>query len=230
MRGRLAGARGLVLGRRPHREADRVAAVFSAEFGKIPVRFPGVDRPTGKLRAMCEPLVHCDLRVYVRQGAEYATAAGGSILTAFPALRAGLGPLMRGLGVLELLDRLTPWWQASAEKFELTLAALTELERRAGQGRTESLGWVYAAYGLRLFEAAGYGMAKRRVSEENRALWDVLHGASWETVSGLPADEGRLGRLEVLIGRTVETAVERPLRSMQVRERMREASAGARVG
>lgn len=228
MRGRLSSAEGLVLGRQPHREADRVAVLFTAEFGKIPVRFPGVDRPTGKLRALCEPLVHCDLRLYVRHGAEFTTAAGGAMLTAFPALRSGLEPLLRGLGVIELLDRLTPPWQASPEKFALTLGALGALEQAAAAGRGVGLGWVYAAYGLRLFEAAGYGMGRRRVSEGNRALWDALHEAPWEAVSGLPPDDARLGRLEVLIASTVERAVERPLRWMAVRDRLRGTPAAAR--
>lgn len=206
-----------------------MAAVFTAEFGKVPVRFPGVDRPTGKLRSLCEPLVHCDLRLYVRHGAEYTTAAGGALHTAYPALRGALSPLLCGLGVVELLDRLTPWWQVSAAKFSLTLEALGELERTAEAGRMDALGWIYAAYALRLFEAAGYGMRSRRVSEENRALWDVLHAAPWEAISGLPPDERRLGRLEVLIGSTVEHAVERPLCVMQVRDKLRVDGHGAGV-
>lgn len=218
MRGRLVTTEALVLSRRQHREADRVAAVYTADFGKVPVRFPGVDRPAAKLRSLAEPLVHLDLRMYVRHGAEYATAAGGALLTGYPGLRGRLEVLMRGLGVLELLERLTPWWEPSPDKLALTLGALRALEGCAGP---DSTGWVYSAYALRLFEAAGYGMRARRVSEENRSLWEALHTAPWDAVAGLPADPLRVGRLEALVATTVEHTAERQLRWMQVREKMR---------
>ena len=195
-----------------------MAAVFTREFGKVPVRFPGVDRPAAKLRALAEPLVHGDFRIYVRHGSEYATAAGGAMRTAHPGLRGGLAALLRGFGVIELLDRLTPWWQASAEKLELTLGALAAMEDACEDGAS----WVYTAYGLRLFEVAGYGMRARRVTEENRPLWDALHTASWRDVAGLPGDAERQGRLEQLVAATVERVAERPLCWMRVREKVRE--------
>ena len=213
---------GLSLARRQHREADRVASVYTAEFGKVPVRFPGVDRPAGKLRALAEPLVHADYRLYVRPGAEYATAAGGGLRTTFPAMRGGLGAVMRGLGTLELLDRLTPMWQPDPQKLALTLGALESLEACAREGRPGAAVWVYGAFALRLFEAAGYGMAGRKVSEENRALWDELHSAPWDAVAAMAPDAPRAAKLEALVATTVERVSERPLRWMAVRDKVRE--------
>lgn len=220
MRGRLAVAEGLCLARRPHREADRVASVYTAEFGKVPVRFPGVDRAAGKLRALAEPLVHADYRLYVRAGAEYATAAGGALRSSFPACRAGLETTLAALGVLELLDRLTPPWQPDPGKLALTLGALSTLEACAREGRPAP--WVFGAYALRLFEAAGYGMAKRAVSPENRELWARLHSEPWDALAALPADAPRAARLEALVATTVERVAERPLGWMRLRDRLRE--------
>ncbi|MDE2292545.1 MAG: recombination protein O N-terminal domain-containing protein [Elusimicrobia bacterium] len=222
MRGRLAVTEGLVVARRPHREADRVAAVFTRDYGKLPARFPGVDRPAGKLRALCEPMVRADFRLYVRQGAEFATAAGGALTTAYPGLRGSLAALLRGLGTVELLDRLTPWWEPAPEKLDLALETLAALETAAERRQEAGAGWVYGAFALRLFESAGYGLRTRRVSEGNQALWDALHGAPWEAVAGLPEEPERLGRLERLVASTVEHVAERPLRWMQVREKLRE--------
>lgn len=222
MRGRLAVVEGLTLARRPHREADRVAAVYTAEFGKVPVRFPGVDRPAGKLRPLAEPLVHADFRIYVRAGAEYATAAGGALRTTYPASRRNLDALFRGMGMLELLDRLTPLWQPDPGKLALTLGALESLEACAREGRLESAAWVYGAFALRLFESAGYGMARRTVSEENRVLWGALHEAPWDELAALAPDAARAAKLEVLVATTVERVADRPLRCMQVRDRVRE--------
>ncbi|TBR18175.1 hypothetical protein EPO15_15500 [bacterium] len=222
MRGRLAVVEGLSLARRPHREFDRVASVYTADFGKVPVRFPGVDRPTGKLRALAEPLVHADYRLHVRPGAEFATAAGGGLRTTFPALRGNLDALMRGLGVLELLDRLTPAWQPDPGKLALALGALESLEACVREGRPQATAWVYGAFALRLFEAAGYGMARRTVSAENRELWGALHEAPWDEVAALAPDAPTAAKLDALVATTVERVAEKPLRWMQVRDKVRE--------
>lgn len=220
MRGRLAVSEGLCLSRRPHREADRVASLYTAEFGKVPVRFPGVDRAAGKLRALAEPLVHADYRLYVRAGAEYATAAGGALRSTFPACRAGLGTMLGALAVIELLDRLTPPWQPDAGKFALTLGALGTLEACAREGRPAP--WVFGAYALRLFEAAGYGMAGRTVSPENRELWARLHTEPWDAVAALAPDAPRSAKLEALVATTVERVAERPLGWLRLKDRLRE--------
>lgn len=210
MRGDIVVTPGLVLSSREHGELDRVAAVYTEAYGKILVRFRGVDRPKGKLKALAEPLVWGDFRLHLREGADAALAAGGSILSVFPRLRSGLDATLRGLEVCELLERLTPFWKPNPEKYALAVSFLDALDRADGP-------WLPAAFALRLLESAGFGVRDRRVSAGSRELWSLLHEAPIEELRGLPEDPERLGRLEDFIRRAVERLTERPLGSAAVR-------------
>lgn len=208
MRGRLTVTPGLLLSSRPHRESDRVCVLYSRDYGKLQARFVSVDRPQGKLKALAEPLVLAEYRLHIRDGAESAVAAGGALVSVFPGLRQDLGLTLRGLQVLELLDRLTPYWNPSPEKFDLTVECLSALERSTAPSAGP---WVTGAFGLRLLDAAGFGVGQRKVSEENADLWEALHNAPFEDVLALPPHADLQARLESFVKRSVEVLIQQPL-------------------
>ncbi|HBL17515.1 MAG: hypothetical protein A2X36_04775 [Elusimicrobia bacterium GWA2_69_24] len=218
MKGVLATVSGLTLTVSPHRESDRLAVVFTDEYGKVPVRFIGVERPAAKLRAFSEPMVRAEFRFYVRDGAEFCVAAGGALSTVYPGIRTDLDATVRGLGVCELLHRLTPSWRPAPDKLALACEALDAIERVAsdpgadGERRQAGYAWLVSAFALRLFESAGYGLRARRVSAENRTLWELLHGGAWSELAALPPDPERESRLRTIIEGTVERVAEKPLR------------------
>ena len=215
-------------------ENDRLCVIYTADLGKLSVRFMGVNRPHGKLKALSEPLVMGEYRLHTRDApgaaknpafpGEALSAApisvlcvGGALVTVFPLLRADFGRLLRGLELCEMMDRLTPFGQPNPEKFALISSALSELER----ARTPSgAGWICAAFALRLLRAAGFGVAQLRVSPEHRLLWERLHSADLAEVAELPADEARLFRLESYLLRSVERVSERPMRSSRMRAQL----------
>jgi hypothetical protein len=211
LRGRLVVTEALVLSSRPFREADRVCTLYTLDYGKLQARFVSVDRPMGKLKALAEPLTLAEHRLHIRSGAESAVAAGGAVATVFPRLRQDLGLTLRGLQVLELLDRLTPYWSPSPEKFRLAKECLHTLQVCVATDGSDAT-WLVGAFGLRLLEAAGFGMGQRRVSEKNRALWDSLHEAPFERVLALPPDPALQARLESFIRKSVEALIQQPLR------------------
>lgn len=219
--GRIVVTGAVVLARRDHREYDRVCLLYTEEFGKVPVRFIGVNRPRGKLKALSEPMVWGEYRLHLRAGSEHGTALGGGIRSVFPGVRADLECTLRGLEACELADRLTPTWQASAEKYGLLTGCLRTLERaalsRASGGPPLSPSWTLAAFGLRMLEAAGVGASTLRVSEPNRALWDALHAADLDSAAALPEDRGRQARLDEYLLRSVERFCDRPFRSPRLR-------------
>ncbi len=216
MRGRIVVTPALTLSTREYREADRLAVFYTEACGKIRARFIGVDRPTAKLKALSEPMVFAEYRFYIRDGAEFATAAGGALNTTYPGLRRDLGLTLRGLEVCELLDRLTPFWKPNFSKLELAVEVLGAMETagpRSGQ-------WLLPAFTLRLLELAGFGHYKRPVSEENSDLWETLHTASFEEVAAIPADGPRERRLESFLRAAVEKVTERELKTSAMRERL----------
>lgn len=221
MKGRISVTSGLVLGTRAYRERDRLAVIYTRDFGKIRLRFIGVNRPAGKLKALSEPLVSGEYRLHIREGAEAGIAAGGALWSSYPGLRKSLDGMMRGLEIIELLDRLTPFWKPNPDKYDLAVECLSCLEETALAGNLGEQGdWVVSAFALRLLESAGFGLGERRVSEENRALWDVLHSADIQEVQGLPSDPPRRRRLEELIRQTVERSAEQPLHCAAMKEKL----------
>jgi len=210
-RGHLVTHSGVVLAARRHREADRIAVLFTEELGKVPVRFIGVERPKGKLKALAEPMAWAEHRLHIREGAEFCIGTGGALVSVFPAARGSLGALWRGLEVCGMLDKLTPQWKPAPDKFTLVTACLSAMDAAArARCPEDSFRWLAGAFALRLFESAGFGLRERPVTRRNRELWERLHAAPWEEVAAIEDDGERLAKLEALTARTVERLTERP--------------------
>lgn len=216
----MAVTAGVVLRRGLQGENDRLCVLYTADYGKLPVRFPGVNRPRGKLKALSEPLVLGEYRLHMRAGGPASPAAvlcvGGALTTAFPRLRSDLGRLLRGLELCEMVDRLTPVGAPNAEKFSLLCSALDELERSS---TPSAAAWVCAAFALRLLREAGFGVTELPVSPRRRPLWERLHHADLAEVARLGEDEA-LSRLESYLLRSVERVSERPLRAFRMRAQL----------
>lgn len=159
---------GIILFRQEFREADRMVSLYTREHGRLNARLPGVLRAAGKLKSVSEPFACADYRFYVRRGGTVATITGGKINTIFPHIRQDLKRTTLAMHFCELIQRLTPLHQPSEAKYELLLAALTELEL----GEINSA--FAAAFTLRLMTLAGFGL-ERPVLKISAEFWRRMH-------------------------------------------------------
>lgn len=159
---------GIILFRQEFREADRMVSLYTREHGRLNARLPGVLRAAGKLKAVSEPFACADYRFYVRRGGTVATITGGKINSVFPHIRQDLKRTTLAMHFCELIQRLTPLHQPSEAKYELLLAALTELEL----GEINSA--FAAAFTLRLMTLAGFGL-ERPVLKISAEFWRRMH-------------------------------------------------------
>lgn len=159
---------GIILFRQEFREADRMVSLYTREHGRLNARLPGVLRAAGKLKAVSEPFACADYRFYVRRGGTVATITGGKINSIFPHIRQDLKRTTLAMHFCELIQRLTPLHQPSEAKYELLLAALTELEL----GEINSA--FAAAFTLRLMTLAGFGL-ERPVLKISVEFWRRMH-------------------------------------------------------
>ena len=159
---------GIILVRQEFREADRMVSLYTREHGRLNARLPGVLRAAGKLKAVSEPFACADYRFYVRRGGTVATITGGKINSIFPHIRQDLKRTTLAMHFCELIQRLTPLHQPSEAKYELLLAALTELEL----GEINSA--FAAAFTLRLMTLAGFGL-ERPVLKISAEFWRRMH-------------------------------------------------------
>ena len=145
-----------------------MVSLYTREHGRLNARLPGVLRAAGKLKAISEPFACADYRFYVRRGGTVATITGGKINSIFPHIRQDLKRTTLAMHFCELIQRLTPLHQPSEAKYELLLAALTELEL----GEINSA--FAAAFTLRLMTLAGFGL-ERPVLKISAEFWRRMH-------------------------------------------------------
>ncbi len=201
----------IVLARRDAGEYDRFATLLTESRGKVLVRFGGVSRPAGKLKAFAEPMTCAEYRLYFSPRTQAARCVGGRLLSTFPALREDLARTFSALSCCEMAARLLPERQPAPVKYRLLLGALEALDAGASP-------WVETAFGLRLLEAAGYGLRELPVPPEDRALWGELHERDLRALAGLPWDARSGARLRETVYAHVEAHAERGLRARVVAE------------
>ncbi|MFH1618281.1 MAG: DNA repair protein RecO [bacterium] len=204
----------IVIRRRLSGETDRYASLYTRGHGRIAVRFGGVNRPAGKLKALSEILTWGDYRIHMKTGSEFARCIGGKTLNVFPAIRADYRKTCLALHFCELLMCLTPTHQASPEKYSLLLGALSELDSRG------VLPWMRLAFTLRLLELGGFGLEKTAVGVGGR-LWNALHNASWRHLWDIPADSGQLEEIGHIVARCLENCISQPLKTLSFLEEAR---------
>lgn len=163
----IVNSSGVVLSRRSLGEYDRLAVLFTEDFGKLPVRFVGVNRPAGKLKALSEPATWGEYRLHLSPRSEFAKAVGGRIAASFPGLRGDLERVTAALTCCELLERLTAERDPSPPKHRLLVAFLAAIEESFSP-------WQPLAFGLRLVELAGLSL-RERPPASCAPFWIRLH-------------------------------------------------------
>ena len=197
---------GVVLNRRNLGEADRLCTIYTANLGKLSARFVGVNKPGRKMKALSEPMVWAEYRLYTSPRSDIAKAVGGAIISSFPDLREDLAALAAGFGCCERLDALTPAHAPSEEKYRLICTALAAIE-----GKLSS--WVPLVFSLHLLEIVGYGLRDREMPEEDRTLWVRLHETALDALATVPFRPDAEERFAAAADDQIEGIVGRPLKS-----------------
>lgn len=161
---------GIILLRQDFRETDRIVSLYTREHGRLNARLPGVSRAAGKLKALSEPFVCADFRIYIRRGGTIGTITGGKVQDVFPVVRSDLKRLTLAFHFCELMYRFTPLHQPSEGKFNLLYTSLQALEK----GPVNSA--FQAAFTLRLMTLAGFGL-DHPVLKISPQFWQKMHEA-----------------------------------------------------
>lgn len=197
---------GVVLSRRDLREADSLAVLYTENLGKIPVKFIGVKKPGRKLKALCEPLVWGEYRLYLSPRSDMAKAIGGRIIDSFPAIRRNFSRIMEAMECCERLASLVPERSPNERKYHLLVQALAALE--AGESP-----WLGVAYGLQLLELSGYGLGQTPLPAPDQPVWRALHDSELDDLRGVPWRRDLAGKFRGILEGHIEAQIGRPLKS-----------------
>ena len=200
---------GIVLFRQDFREADRVIALYTLEHGRLNLRLPGVNRDKGKLKPFSEPFACANYRIYVKKSNVMGTVTGGKLEHIFPAIRTDLNRQTLALHFCELMMRLTPMHQPSAEKYRLLLQALTELNLNGANPAFAT------AFTLRLMAAAGFGI-DHPVLQITPRFWEKMHEEAFSSlVFEEPEDLLSLGKCHEICRRFLNQYLNFPLQTLK---------------
>jgi DNA repair protein RecO (recombination protein O) len=210
-------AHAIVLARRPSSEYDRLSTIFTENHGKMTVRFVGVTRPLGKLKALSEPIVWGEYRLHLSPRTQLAKCIGGGIVASFPAVRSELSRTLAALYCAELLNELTVDRAPSPESFRLLASTLTSLEASPSR-------WLTLAFGLRLLEISGFGLREKspRGAEE---VWSALHRLEPSQLTDVPFDAAVAAEARQKMEAHIESQIDRPLKTVQFRRSLAAARA-----
>ena len=184
-RPRVYKTQAIVLRQRKLGEADKIVTLYCSHLGKLDAVAKGVRRTKSRLAGHLEPLT---LGAYlIAEGRELDIVTQAETVEAFPALRADLDRLSRGLYCAELVDRLTPERSEGNPVFRLLGETLSLLDRE------QELDLALRRFDLRLLDELGYRPALERCAVCDRRLepaanfWSADAGG---VVCGACASEG----------------------------------------
>ena len=145
-------ATGLVIHRLNLGETDKIVTVFTREHGKLSAVVKGARKAGSRLSGATE--LFTQSRFLLASGRSLDIVTQCEIDAAFSDLRMDLERLARASYYCELLDRVTleREEQTSEELFDITVAALRDLQR----ADSDRLDLAVHAYELRLLDALGY--------------------------------------------------------------------------
>lgn len=212
----IVNARAVVIGRRDMGEADRLATLYTQDWGKISVRFVGVSLAKGRLKALAEPIVFAEFRLYMKPHAAIAKAIGGELINTFPTIRSDFDRTIEAMACCEMIDRLTPEQNPNAEKYGLIVSVLEALDRAPSP-------WLTTSFGLRLLDLAGIGV--EAPPDIAPRLWQVLKKDSFDAVTKIPEDQGLAARCRQILESHVEAQAGRALRSRLFRRSLNRVEA-----
>ncbi|MBI4056483.1 MAG: DNA repair protein RecO [Elusimicrobia bacterium] len=192
----------ICLSRKSISEFDRWVVLYTETLGKLHTRFTGVSKSTSKLKALTEPFVWGDYRIYLRPGAPSGRVIGGKINSSFPKIRKNLQLIPQAMALCELMSRLTPEHQPSIPKHNLLLEALNALEFTPSP-------WIVPAYTTRLLQLAGLGPTPY----QDKQIWMYIQNSPWDVLCRWNKGSSQLQEIQTHLDHILEQHLDSPLKT-----------------
>jgi len=116
----------IVLNSKDFQDSDKIVSVFSADYGKISVKFNGVRKAKAKLKPLIQPFTLIDIEC-VKRG-DFFNAKTGVVLSSFSRISIDYQKTICGFIIVEIINQILPKNKQESEIFIKTLKCLNELE------------------------------------------------------------------------------------------------------
>lgn len=120
-------SQGLVLKLIDYKDADKLASIFTFDYGVITAKFVGVKKEKAKLKAVAQPFTFADFNFTTR--ASNRVVAGASIIDNFYQITTNYNKTICGYIVLDIIKSILPEEKPEKDLFLLTISTLKNIEK-----------------------------------------------------------------------------------------------------
>ena len=118
---------GLVLKLIDYKDADKLASIFTFDYGVITAKFVGVKKEKAKLKAVAQPFTFADFNFTTRAGNR--VVAGASLIDNFYNLMLNYNKTICGYIILDILKSILPEDKPEQDLFLLSISTLKNIEQ-----------------------------------------------------------------------------------------------------
>ena len=119
---------GLVLKLIDYKDADKLASIFTFDYGVITAKFVGVRKEKAKLKAVAQPFTYADFNFTER--ANNRVVAGANLIDNFYGIMSDFNKTICGYIVLDIIKSIIPENKPENDLFLLAISALKNIERK----------------------------------------------------------------------------------------------------
>ena len=117
---------GLILKLIDYKDADKLASIFTFDYGVITAKFVGVKKEKAKLKAVAQPFTYADFNFTTRAGNK--VVSGANLIDNFYQLMLDYNKTICGYIVLDIIKSILPEGKAEQDLFLLSISALKNIE------------------------------------------------------------------------------------------------------
>jgi len=119
---------GLVIKLIDYKDADKLASIFTYDYGVITAKFVGVKKEKAKLKAVAQPFTFADFNFTMR--ANNRVVSGANLIDNFYQLLLDYNKTICGYIVLDIIKTILPESKPEQDLFLLTINALKNIETK----------------------------------------------------------------------------------------------------
>ena len=119
--------KGIILSTSDYGEADKIALVFSLEYGKISIKFNGVRKQTAKLKILTQPFSYVELECFKR--GDYFTVKTGALIDCFPQITVKYSRTICAYIISEIISKILPKNKIEPEIFLCVVESFDAVEK-----------------------------------------------------------------------------------------------------
>ncbi|MCL2390139.1 MAG: DNA repair protein RecO [Endomicrobia bacterium] len=163
--------KGLVLNSNTYGETDKIAVIYSYEWGKIQAVVPSAKKINAKLASATEPLTESEFMVFQSHTSMRPKITGALIIKNNSALKTDFNKNLYALYAAEIADKFTPFNMENAEKYEL-ISRVWELFADCKYPKR-----VLTAFTLRFLKLSGYSLSdyiKNNISAADKQIENAV--------------------------------------------------------